>query len=277
MVKYLLHNSIFVPSLKYFKTMRILLLLCVIATISCKNTPTSFIKTFEGTVGNNPVSMELQSNNRNISGSYYYKNKGIPIKLKGETNALGKSTINEFYNNALTGTFSGNIEDGAFSGTWSNAEKTKTLEFLLIESSRQYMPKNEEKPIVETKPTALIDYYGKWKVFLECNQSSCSHSVVGERVAEVWNFKMIGDNKMEIDVDGSKHRVKRYSCYSYDRDNSVIEIESTNIGILSKYTTAKGRFEKSGNLSGKLIFDNGACSSEWTITARQEAPIVIFK
>lgn len=261
--------------------MRILLLLCAIATFNCKNTPTSFIKTFEGTVGNSPVSMELQSNNKNISGSYYYKNKGIPITLNGETNVLGKSTINEFYNNALTGTFSGNIEDGAFSGTWSNAEKTKTLKFLLIESSRQYMPKNEEKPIVgpsaRIENTELIDYYGKWMVFLECEKSSCSHSVVGERVAEVWKFKMIGDNRMEIDVDGSKHKVKGYSCFSYDKDNSVIEIESIKIGMLGKYVKANGRFTKSGNLLGKLIFVNSDCSSEWTITARQEAPTVEFK
>jgi hypothetical protein len=255
-----------------------MLLLCAIAIFSCKSTPSSFIKVFEGTIGGEPVAMQVISSNKQITGSYYYRSKGKAINLKGETGLSGTTNIKEFYNGAHTGTFSGEIADGAFSGTWTNAEGTNSLNFLLIESSKEYQPKAESKQITPTPAatTDIGDYIGTWNVYLECINSDCSFSVEGERVAETWIITMDGDHNIKIDVDGSKHKVKGYSCFPFDRGNAEIDVESTTIGLLGKYTSAKGRISASEGLTGKIILSKPDCQSQWSVSGKRNKPVVKF-
>jgi hypothetical protein len=268
----LIRNTIFAHELNKISKMYKLLLLFSIATISCKSTPSNFIKTFEGTVDGNPVAMQLQSNNGTITGTYYYKDKGRAITLKGETGMTGTTTIKEFYNGAHTGTFSGEIADGAFSGNWSNAEGSNSLNFLLIESNQTYEPRNESKPVAPKQTiTDLSEYVGTWTVYLECLNSDCSFSVPGERVAETWVISMDGDHNIKIKVDGSKHKVKGYSCFPFDRGNVEIDIESTAIGLLGKYSTAKGRI--SAGLTGKIILAKPGCQSQWSVSGQRKATV----
>ena len=254
-----------------------MLLLCAIAFLGCKSTPSNFIKVLDGTIDGHPIIMQLESIDGNITGSYYYRNKGVPITLKGETTLSGTTKLKEFHNGANTGSFTGEIADGAFSGTWNNAEETKPLKFLVVESTKAYVPQNEVAPKPEPKVIELSDYTGKWNILLECEASECSFSVRDERVAETWIINRKNENTIEIDVDGSKHKIKGYSCFAFDENNSVIDIESSGIGILGKYTKATGRiYLKDNNITGTLTLSNNNCSSQWNIKTQRSSPSVKF-
>ncbi|MFM7728170.1 MAG: hypothetical protein ACKO7B_15830, partial [Flavobacteriales bacterium] len=96
--------------------------------------PASFFKKFSGTIGDLPIVINLSRSNEKISGSYYYSKIGVPIALEGSIKKDGSFEINEYGNGNVTGTLEGIIPaKGGFSGTWKNANKSKTLPLTLSE------------------------------------------------------------------------------------------------------------------------------------------------
>jgi peptidoglycan-N-acetylmuramic acid deacetylase PdaC-like protein/uncharacterized protein DUF3298 len=109
-----------------------------LAQESGKNTQTRYY--FIGTVGSgNKVQMELIIDSDDVTGSYYYDKKGIPLRLSGTYNAKNERIkLEEKGDKGLvTGIFSGKLSseglDSAktIEGEWSNRAGDKTLPFKL--------------------------------------------------------------------------------------------------------------------------------------------------
>lgn len=86
-----------------------------------------------GTIGSKPVFLDLSRNGDTVSGWYFYLTQGKQIRLDGKLNPNGFFQMEEFTpsTNTRTGSFSGRVKNGHWSGTWRNAKgaRARTLSF----------------------------------------------------------------------------------------------------------------------------------------------------
>jgi len=93
-----------------------------------------FFRKYSGNIGDLPIVIDLARNQEKISGTYYYKNIGVPIALEGDINSDGSFNVKEYGNGSVTGIFEGVIPaKGNITGFWYNAKKSKSLPLNLIE------------------------------------------------------------------------------------------------------------------------------------------------
>lgn len=96
--------------------------------------PSSFFRKYSGTIGDLPIVIDLSRNNDKIKGSYYYTKIGVPINVEGTIKNDGSFDMKEYGNGGVTGNLEGVITPtGGFTGTWKNADNSKTLPLTLTE------------------------------------------------------------------------------------------------------------------------------------------------
>jgi hypothetical protein len=130
--------------MKAKKTLFILLI--ILSVISCKDEKQKeitkdFIRTYEGNINEKyEIMMKITSDNGKISGSYFYKKKGIKIGIKGSLKDDGSIILNEFDKNGnQTGIFEGNLKnEHKIIGKWSKPNGKNNMDFKLIESNSNY-------------------------------------------------------------------------------------------------------------------------------------------
>ncbi len=95
--------------------------------------PLQFFKKLKGTIGNIPVTMDLEKNEKSLSGTYYYNRIGLLLYLYGTLNSDGSFEIKEMNEKGEnTGRFDGAFTDtDNISGTWTNILNSKSLPFKL--------------------------------------------------------------------------------------------------------------------------------------------------
>ncbi len=94
----------------------------------------------KGTIGNYPVTMDLQidpsgtSQGWDYSGTYYYDKVGKPLSLQGYFVKNSPIELEEYDRpGKITGKFVGAINaQNVFEGTWRSGDNSKTLEFKLL-------------------------------------------------------------------------------------------------------------------------------------------------
>lgn len=99
--------------------------------------PTQFYKHMEGTINENlPIVMNLENNDGQLSGTYYYKRYGIPIRIEGTLEGSSVNLTEQTWQGKTTGKFSGtfNASGSIIQGTWSNPDGTRSFPFRLTEN-----------------------------------------------------------------------------------------------------------------------------------------------
>jgi len=82
-----------------------------------------------GTIGALPVFLDLSHTGDTISGWYFYMKVGKELRLGGKLDHNGFFQLEEYTagSNTRTGSFSGRVQNGHWSGTWRNAAGRKPL------------------------------------------------------------------------------------------------------------------------------------------------------
>lgn len=91
-----------------------------------------------GTIDTYPVTMQLNIDSTDVTGTYYYNRKGpdFMLTLRGSVSYDGGLYLNEYDEKGIqTGHFSGYIDDGEFHGEFVT-NKGKRMHFSLKESSK---------------------------------------------------------------------------------------------------------------------------------------------
>jgi hypothetical protein len=88
-----------------------------------------------GTVGNLPVFVDLSRNGDTVSGWYYYLKVGKQLRLAGKLDPNGFFQIEEYTanTNTRTGSFTGRIREGRWTGNWHNAKGRAPHDIALTE------------------------------------------------------------------------------------------------------------------------------------------------
>ena len=120
----------------------------------------SFERTFRGTInGKWEIQLTLQSTEP-ISGSYFYERVKKPIRLEARLGEGKEWVVTEFdEKQVIAGQFVGEIFGRVFSGTWSNADKSMSYPFRLVEIHRQWLEKTS--PYRSTEPLIAQAKKGK--------------------------------------------------------------------------------------------------------------------
>nr|WP_199158464.1 hypothetical protein [Pedobacter sp. ASV2] len=98
-------------------------------------------KNYQGKIGKFDVYVSLKVNGNTVSGTYFYKSKGIEIKLTD-----GKLENNRFtcfetdYKNQKTAKITGTLINGVFNGIWKNLTTQKEFLVKLQVSKTKYRP-----------------------------------------------------------------------------------------------------------------------------------------
>ncbi|MFN2454026.1 MAG: hypothetical protein ABR577_07370 [Pyrinomonadaceae bacterium] len=96
----------------------------------------NFLKVFEGTINAQyPIEMNLQRNDRTLSGTYFYTKHKVDISIKGTVDEQDNFVLNEFDQNGnQTGIFKGRfVSSSSIEGTWSKPSGDKSMPFSLVE------------------------------------------------------------------------------------------------------------------------------------------------
>ncbi len=95
------------------------------AILLCSSVAAQPIRLY-GTVGPQPVFLDLSRNGDTVSGWYFYLKVGRQIRLDGKLDPNGFFQMEEHTasTNTRTGSFSGRVRDGHWSGTWRSAKGT---------------------------------------------------------------------------------------------------------------------------------------------------------
>ena len=84
---------------------------------------------FSGNLNNKyAIKMSLNKRGENLSGSYYYTSKNVPISLNG-TVKNGHVKLVESSDGKTTGNFDGNLSGNDISGTWTSADGKSSMPF----------------------------------------------------------------------------------------------------------------------------------------------------
>lgn len=88
---------------------------------------------YEGTINNKyKITMTLRFSGNAVTGTYKYASSQSDISLSGERSGEEDMTLTENVNGKSTGTFTGKLINGEYSGTWINSDGTKTMPFQAI-------------------------------------------------------------------------------------------------------------------------------------------------
>jgi hypothetical protein len=105
--------------------MRALLAAAVIATMAAADAQPILL---HGTIGKAPVFLDLERTGDTVSGWYFYLKVGKQIRLEGKANSKGLFDVQEYVpsTNSRTGSFTGRIRNGRWTGTWTDPSGRKS-------------------------------------------------------------------------------------------------------------------------------------------------------
>lgn len=137
--------------------------------------PLDFVKTFEGQINNKyNIVLKITSNSGDIMGSYFYKNIGTDIQVRGKIDNHGKFQLNEYdFKSNQTGMFNGTlVNESKIEGVWSKPNGDKSMPFTLIQSNSEYesikMHVNDEKyQIISGQYESEYNSEGKYSAFVQ--------------------------------------------------------------------------------------------------------------
>ncbi|MCU0430892.1 MAG: DUF3298 and DUF4163 domain-containing protein [Cytophagaceae bacterium] len=99
-----------------------------------------FYKHFKGTLGPQQVVVDLTSDGKALSGSYYFLGSGELIAISGKIDSLGKMEWLESVNQKKVGSLSGLIAGDSLIGFWFSRDKKKQLPCNLREDYQLALP-----------------------------------------------------------------------------------------------------------------------------------------
>ncbi|MEO8933367.1 MAG: hypothetical protein ABI295_03595, partial [Xanthomarina sp.] len=111
--------------------------------------------------------MKITSNSGAITGTYFYKSKGIDIELKGDLNPNGEIVMGEFDPQGnQTGVFKGFILNGSkITGKWSKPNGENNMDFILLETNTNYTQEIEAISNKKSQPDFIRE--GKHSLTLQ--------------------------------------------------------------------------------------------------------------
>lgn len=182
-----------------------------------------FTKSFEGTInGKFEIIMTLTKNSENLSGTYTYKNKGVPIKISGTIDGNGNLTINEFNTNGnMTGIFRGQLSNNNIIGNWTKPDGSNTMPFSISESI------NSETSIVKPESTKSDDYSNWSGTYLD--EFGRSLKIIGPASDGAVKFELTPQNNENCAEDvwsGTAYLTKSYLA-NYQDENSECHLNFT--------------------------------------------------
>ena len=109
----------------------LLILLCIGVHGLAQQLPLHTIETiaFQGKIGDQHVRMRFSTDQKEIHGMYHYKDDNTIISIKGSFNEAGRFVMTEKVGQEITGHFEGTRTKMSLSGTWYNADRTKSSAF----------------------------------------------------------------------------------------------------------------------------------------------------
>jgi Sel1 repeat len=117
-------------------------------------------RTFRGTINEKWEIQLILRSTEPISGSYFYERVKKPIPLEARLDEAHNWIVTEFDDKRnITGQFTGDIFGLVFSGTWTNADKSKSYPFHLVETNRHWQ--GEISPYRSTEPLVAQAKKGK--------------------------------------------------------------------------------------------------------------------
>lgn len=145
----------------------------------------NFYKRMEGTIAGEPVVVQLQAYNGDISGVYYYRSHGEWLALSGTMNTSDPNKVVLIESNSGDGEKSGTMDctygQGALKGSWRNADGSKnylidlkevypegsyTFTTQSLQDSIAAFPQKPESPIATVGNQFVLplkeDADGKW-------------------------------------------------------------------------------------------------------------------
>lgn len=96
---------------------------------------TVFSRLFFGTIGRLEIQMKLERNGEDLFGSYFYKNIGTDIRLRGKIDKENNITLDELDEQGnVSATFKGSFTaPNLIQGKWTKDGKTLTFELREID------------------------------------------------------------------------------------------------------------------------------------------------
>ena len=110
------------------------------------NLSNTYTQSYEGTIGGNYhiwVDLSIPTADGGITGTYFYKNKYIPISLKGKKINKKIELTERNKSNTITGIFTLNLTGDSLIGSWKNTKRNILYNVLLLKSDSKYKPKEK--------------------------------------------------------------------------------------------------------------------------------------
>lgn len=111
------------------------------ASPEAKEARFDFIKTFAGKIDNKyGIHLKIQAEDGEISGTYFYDNVGIDLRLRGSLASDSTLLLEEFDEKSnQTGTWKGKLLNGSkLTGDWAKPDGSKAKPFMLLVTSDSY-------------------------------------------------------------------------------------------------------------------------------------------
>ncbi len=235
----------------------------------------NFYKRLEGTIAGQPVVMQLQAYNGDISGVYYYLNHGEWLSLSGKLNISDPNKVVLTESNSGEGEKSGTMDctygQGAFKGSWRNADGSKnylidlkevypegsyTFTTQSLQDSSAAFPQKKESPMATVSNQFVLplkqDADGKWleteiKKALHIDSSLMALDLVSG--AKRMNSKYLQSYKDEAGNMGSDEQFTSFLNYEDWQTVSIVYNENGYVILNSDVYSYSGGAHGNGGSS----------------------------
>lgn len=127
-----------------------ILLMVFVYTMSSYANETPYLLKYDGKINDMEIYMEINVEENNLDGFYFYKKYKKNIELKGSIEHFEKVILKEYYNDSLTGIFKGKIKsDNIIDGVWASSDGERKYPFEISLTSMDEIKEG---------------FYGVWKI-----------------------------------------------------------------------------------------------------------------
>lgn len=170
-------------------------------------TTINFDKTYTGKInGKYEVVFQIKNNSNDISGSYFYTNKGVDIQLVGKMTGANAIEMYELdYLKSQVSKISGTIKDSTFTGNWESLKTKQVMPIVLKETSVKMLTIPED---LEGDYSVADDDGGVCKINLQIKKERGEYAFTfktdkREKKGKL-QFTRSPDDSMYITFDGLK-------------------------------------------------------------------------
>lgn len=119
-----------------------------------------------GKIGDLPVGACLEFDQGKVAGWYFYKSKGLLIRLEGILDQRGALALEESAGGKKTGLFAGKVHEGRWEGTWRKDAQAAPLPFVLEDQGHQIQGLNAQVDCALQKRDAKYNHTYRWSLKL---------------------------------------------------------------------------------------------------------------